>query len=56
MIGLSVWRQAQRVQDAAPVVYGAFDGSYRPILPCHEGPLSQVSQLLVEYMEYLWGR
>jgi hypothetical protein len=38
------------------VVYGAFDGLWKPRLPIFEGPSMMKHQIVVEYLEYLYGK
>jgi hypothetical protein len=41
---------------AGPAVYGAFDGSWKPLLPIFEGPSLMKHQIVTEYLEYLYGK
>jgi hypothetical protein len=43
------------VARASPVVYGAFDGSWKPLLPIFEGPNLMKHWIVTEYLEYLYG-
>jgi hypothetical protein len=40
---------------AGPAVYGAFDGSWKPLLPIFEGPDLMKHRIVTEYLEYLYG-
>jgi hypothetical protein len=45
---------ASNVQQAGPEVYGAFDGSWRPVLPLFE-PIGLLAyRILISYLEYLY--
>lgn len=44
------------VEDAAPSVYGAFDGSYKPVIPVWAATIATANRILKKYLEAMWCR
>lgn len=43
------------VHDAAPMVFGAFDGSWKPVLPVWAASSTCVNRLIKKYLQALWS-